>query len=119
MYKVDIYTKSSGKKPLEKYYDELTEGGNAKETAQIKLAIERLKKYGRAVNEHFDKLVKPLQNDIYELRPGSNRVFFFYFDGNTIVLLHAYRKDKQKTKRIELEKALQEMQDYKRRHQHE
>lgn len=47
-----------------------------------------------------------------ELRPGGNRVFFFYFDHGTYVLLHHFQKKSQKTPRREILKAKSEMKDY-------
>ena len=47
-----------------------------------------------------------------ELRPGSNRIFYFYFDKNTFVLLHSFRKKTQKTPSREIAKAKSERDDY-------
>jgi phage-related protein len=48
-----------------------------------------------------------------ELRPGFNRVLYFYFENNTFVLLHMFRKKTQKTPKTEMEKAHKECNDYK------
>ena len=62
-----------------------------------------------------DNLTKHLEEDIWELRPGNNRVFYFYFQENTFVLLHQFRKKSQKTPKREIEKAKAERDDYLRR----
>ncbi|MBQ9062820.1 MAG: type II toxin-antitoxin system RelE/ParE family toxin [Eubacterium sp.] len=58
------------------------------------------------------EIVKHLKQEIWELRPGHNRVFFFCFDNNTFVLLHHFRKKTRKTPRREIEQAISEMNDY-------
>ena len=50
--------------------------------------------------------------DIWELRPGNNRVLFFYHKDDTYVLLHLFRKRTQKTPRSEIEKAKRERNDW-------
>ena len=57
-------------------------------------------------------IAKHLEDEIWELRPGGNRVFFFYFDHGTYVLLHHFQKKSQKTPRREILKAKSEMKDY-------
>ena len=55
-------------------------------------------------------ITKHLEDEIWELRPGFNRVLYFYFENNTFVLLHIFRK---KTPKSEIEKAHKECNDYK------
>ena len=50
-----------------------------------------------------------------ELRPGNNRVLFFYHKDDTYVLLHQFRKKTQKTPRREIDKAKIERDDWKSR----
>lgn len=119
MYNIETYKTSSGREPLRDFLLKLANGGNALEIAQIKDAKKELAEKGLALKTEKPKLISPLKKGLYELRPGSNRVFFFFFDGNTIVLLHGFKKKSQKTPKIEIDNALDEMQDYKRRHQHE
>lgn len=59
-----------------------------------------------------DNITKHIEDNIWELRPGNNRVFYFFFDNNTFVLLHAFRKKTQKTPRKEIERAKSERDDY-------
>lgn len=60
-------------------------------------------------------IVRHLDEDIYELRPGNNRVLFFYFKDNTYVLLHHFRKKTQKTPTSEIAKAKIERNKYIKR----
>lgn len=50
-----------------------------------------------------------IEDDIGELRPGNNRIFYFYFKNDTFVLLHQFRK---KTPQREIEKAKSERDDW-------
>lgn len=58
------------------------------------------------------KITKHLEEDIWELRPGYNRVFYFYYDNKQYVLLHHFRKKSQKTPAKELPLAKAERDDY-------
>lgn len=60
-------------------------------------------------------IVRRLDEDIYELRPGKNRVLFFYFKENTYVLLHHFRKKTQKTTVSEIDKAKAKRNEYIKR----
>lgn len=63
-----------------------------------------------------DTIVKHLDEDIWELRPGNNRVlFFFKGKGYGYVLLHHFRKKTQKTPIREIIKAKAERDDYLQR----
>ena len=59
-----------------------------------------------------ENITKHLEEDIWELRPGRNRVLFFYHKDDTYVLLHHFLKKTQKTPRREIEKAKSERNDW-------
>ena len=59
-----------------------------------------------------ENIKKHLDDDIWELRPGNNRVLYFYFKNDTFVLLHQFRKKTQKTPKREIERAKAERDDY-------
>ena len=73
---------------------------------QISLYIQSLEDNGTRLND-----------DIWELRTGNNRVLYlyFYFKDDTFVLLHQFRKKTQKTPKREIERAKAERDDYLRR----
>lgn len=72
---------------------------------QVSLYMELLALNGTNMNEN---ITKHLEEDIWELRPGNNRVFYFFVQKDTFVLLHQFRKKSQKTPRREIEKAKRE-----------
>lgn len=98
---------------------ELLRHNNAAEVTQIRLCIDRLKEYGFSMGSKFPQSIRKVSDEVWELRPGGSRVFFFHYTGKTIVLLHAYKKQSQKAPQGEIEQAEKEMKDYKRRHQNE
>ena len=59
-----------------------------------------------------ENVAKHIEENIWELRPGNNRIFYFYYADNTFILLHSFRKKTQKTPRREIEKAKTERNDY-------
>ena len=79
---------------------------------QITLYIELLQNNG---TRQPDNITKHIEENIWELRPGNNRVFYFYYENNTFVLLHHFRKKTQKTPQREIEQAKAERNDYLRR----
>lgn len=66
-----------------------------------------------------ENITKYLEDGIWELRPGNNRVFYFFFQNNTYVLLHQFRKKSQKTPKREIAKAKRERDDYLHRKDNE
>ena len=62
-----------------------------------------------------NNVTKHIEGKIWELRPGSNRILYFYFENETYVLLHMFRKETQKTPQSEIDKANKEMNDYQKR----
>ena len=62
-----------------------------------------------------DNITKHIEDGIWELRPGSNRVFYFFFEKDTFVLLHHFRKKSQKTPKREIDRAKSEREHYLQR----
>lgn len=76
---------------------------------QVSLYIELLQNNGTYLPE---TITKHIEDDIWELRPGNNRIFYFYCDNNDYVLLHSFRKKTNKTPRREITRAKSERDDY-------
>lgn len=79
---------------------------------QITLYIELLKMHGTKLSSN---ITKHLIDNIWELRPGNNRILYFYFENNDYILLHMFRKKTNKTPKSEITKAINESNDYKSR----
>ena len=118
MYTIVFYEDSTGYSEIYNELMELAKQSTTNKDAriqlkQITLYIELLKKQGTKLSAN---ITKHLDSDIWELRPGNNRILYFYFKDNTFVLLHMFRKKTQKTPSREIDKAIRECNDYKARH---
>lgn len=89
---VEFYTDARGRSPVAEYLATLPEA----ERARVRNAIRLLRELG---TELSGPLVKPMQGHrgLWELRPGPHRVFYFLHTGRRFILLHAFRKQGQKT----------------------
>ena len=81
------------------------------------MAIQLLKDNGTWLSS---EVTKHIDENIWELRPGNNRIFYFTEEEDAFVLLHVFRKKTQKTPLREIERAKRERDDYlARRNQNE
>lgn len=122
VYELDVYETMSGKKPFCDFLHTLYKEGKVTEVAQIKTYLDRLSQHGMGINNYYPKTIRKVSDKdkgIWELRPGGNRVFFFHFTKNKIVLLHGYQKHSQKAPPSEIRQAENEMKDYLRREANE
>ncbi len=117
MFNIIFYEDKNGYSEL---YDELmkltnkaiTDKNTRIQLKQIILYIELLKKQGTKLSSN---ITKHLIDGIWELRPGNNRILYFYFENNNYILLHMFRKKTNKTPKAEIKKAINECKDYKSR----
>lgn len=118
MYEIYFYEDKRGKSPVEDFIMELdrkapTSKNERIELKQIRFYIDILQRLGTRAGEPF---VKHIQGDLWELRPGKNRILFFAWIENSFVLLHSFRKKTNKTPSGEIKKAEQEINDWIQRH---
>ena len=114
MYNVEFYENANGESELWNFLEELRIKSETNKDAriqfkQISLYIQLLQEHGTRLPEN---ITKHIDDDIWELRPGNNRVFYFYHMDDTFILLHHFRKKSQKTPRREIERAKAERDDY-------
>ena len=114
MYNVEFYETQDGKSQIWEFLEDLRIKAATSKDARIQhkqasLYIELLQQNETRLNEN---ITKHLEDGIWELRPGNNRVFYFFFQDNTFVLLHQFRKKTQKTPKREIEKAKRERDYY-------
>jgi phage-related protein len=113
-YEVIFYEDDRGRSPVKDLLDELDAKARSNKQAKqllskFALYIEMLEQSGTRSGLPY---TKHIGNGIWELRPKDHRVFFFGWEGNKIVLLHAFRKDTQKTPQKEIDRAEREMNDW-------
>ncbi|MBR3738386.1 MAG: type II toxin-antitoxin system RelE/ParE family toxin [Eubacterium sp.] len=114
MFNIEFYENNKGESELWDFLESLrSQSASNKDLRiqykQITFYIELLKNSGTRLPEN---ITKHLDDGIWELRPGNNRVLYFFFQENTFVLLHHFRKKTQKTPKREIEKAKTERADY-------
>lgn len=114
MYTVEFYEDADGKSELWDFLEELrVKAANNKDARiqhkQISLYIQLLQDNGTRLNEN---ITKHIDDGIWELRPGNNRIFYFFCENDKFVLLHQFRKKSQKTPKREIERAKNERDDY-------
>lgn len=117
MYTIEFYENSHGGADVWDFLEELRLKSATSKDARIQynqmlFYIDLLSKNGTRMPE---KITKNIDEDIWELRPGNNRVFYFYHRDNTFVLLHHFRKKSMKTPPREIERAKRERDDYIKR----
>lgn len=117
MYEIEFYETEDGKCPIWDFLEALRLKAPTNKDARIQhkqasLYIELLQQNGTHMNA---EITKHLDDGIWELRPRNNRVFYFFYQNDTYVLLHQFRKKSQKTPKREIEKAKTERNDYLRR----
>jgi len=115
MFNVENYTSESGRDYIREYLEKLAKDNKRNDLNQILETVKNLSEYGPDLKKHFPKLVKHIEADLYELRPGRNRIFYFYFKQNGYVLLHAYYKKTREAPDRELNLARKRLKEYKRR----
>jgi len=114
MYEVIIYKDIQGNEPIMNYIMDLNNNAKFNKSDRIKLKkileyISLLEQYGTRAGLPF---TKHIEDDIWELRPIKDRIFFFYWKNNTFVLLHYFTKKTQKTPQREIEKAKRNLKDF-------
>lgn len=113
-YTIIFYEKINGESEIWDFLEGLRKKSATNKDAHIQykqaiLYIELLQNNGTLLPNN---ITKHITENIWELRPGNNRIFYFYYDDKNFVLLHSFRKKTQKTPRHEIEKAKSERDDY-------
>lgn len=78
------------------------------EQAKIRNALRLLQEFGTNLSLPHAKQIK---GNVWELRPGGIRLFYFAYIGQEFVILYGYRKQNQKAPIREIETVLRRMQE--------
>ena len=117
MYRIDFYKDENGESELLDFIDSLRIRSGSNKDARIQ--YEQIFSQINLLMEHGTNLpaniTKHIDEDIWELRPGHNRVLYFCYIDDMFVLLHHFRKKTDKTPRREIERAKAERDEYVRR----
>lgn len=108
-WKIELYENARGEKPVEGFFDSL----EAKVRLKINHAVELLEVFGLAGGyPHVKKLTG---SDLWEYRIiGSDniRIFYVSITGKTFLILHGFKKKKQKTPTKEIKIAEKRLEEY-------
>ncbi len=106
-YKIIFYKDRKGNEPVADYIRKLKEMSAKNKDARVNL--EKISEYMNILKRKGLNAGHPyigrITDKIWELRPLSNRIFFFGCCGDTFVLLSHFIKKSQKTPDSEKEKA--------------
>lgn len=112
MYNINFYKDKKGNEPVKDYIISL----KTKNTKDSLIKLQKIQDYLNVLQENGTRAgmpyVRHLDGDIWELRPLKDRILFFGYDGNNIILLSYFRKMTQKTPSREIKKAKKLMTDY-------
>lgn len=108
-WKIELYENTKGDKPVEEFFDSL----EVKAKLKINHAIELLEAFGLAGGyPHVKKLTG---SDLWEYRilgADSIRIFYVSMTGKTFLILHGFKKKKQKTPSKEIKIAEERLTEY-------
>ncbi len=118
MYEIRYYRDQKGIEPAREFIRELERFPklNRQRLRKIYLYLAELERFGLALGKPQVDSIKTQEN-LYELRPGGDRIFFCCILQNVYVLLHGFVKKTQKTPQKEFERACRERDEVMRRMQ--
>jgi phage-related protein len=116
MYTVQFYESRKGQEPVKDFLENLTRKEKVKIFKYVAL-LEEKKPAELSCDSHYKNLSR--YPGLWEVRVdfGRNgyRIFYFYHDEDTVVLLHAFKKKTNETPSEELAIALKNKEDWEMR----
>ena len=114
MFNIEFYQDHAGNEPIADYIRDLnTKALTSKEHRirhkKIVEYLEVLSQFGTRAGEPY---VKHIVDNIWELRPLNDRVFFFYWKDEIYLMLHHFIKKTKKTPAREIEQAKRNLADF-------
>ena len=114
MFNIEFYEDTNGNSELWNFLDSLQKKATTNKDARIQ--HKRIVQYIQLLEDHGtrlgDNITKHIDEDIWELRPGNNRILYFFKKDDTYVLLHHFRKKTQRTPTREITRAKAERDDW-------
>ena len=117
MHEIRFYKDPNGVQPAKEFLKNLQNQNSKNARIQVKQIasyITLLQERGLSLNKNIIDKVNEKYN-IWELRPGCNRVLFVAWIDGMFVLLHAFPKKTQKTPKREIDQAIREVKDLRKR----
>lgn len=101
---IKVYRTASGRSPAEDYLLRLSKP----DRADVLETFKAIEKYGLSAPISM----RQIRGKLWELRISQTRIFYVIIESDTMVLLHAYKKQAQKAPAREIETALQRMAEF-------
>ena len=112
MYNIIFYKDKKGNQPVLEYIREL----QAKGDKDSRIKVNKIYEYLSVVEEVGTRAglpyVKFLGDGLWEIRPNRDRIIFFGWEGNNLVMLHHFMKTTRKTPPREIDKAKRRLKDF-------
>lgn len=93
---------------LFKQVSDYIDGLPKEQSTMIYAVLEDIKQYGLQAPLVSMRQIK---GKLWEIKISQARIFYVVIEGNTMILLHAYKKQSQKAPQHEIETALRRMKD--------
>jgi phage-related protein len=106
-WRVEFYVDDRGLIPAYEFINSLSPREHAAAMREIDLLV----RYGTSLTMPY---VRHIEGSLWELRPGSIRLFYFLYTGNTFIILHGYRKKGDKAPTREIDTAMRRMNEFER-----
>ena len=114
MFEVHFFEDKLGRQPIREVLICLRD--KAKNSKDARVQYNKILAYIRSLEEYGTRIGEPtlkhIDGDIWELRPLSHRILFFYWRDNNFILLHQFIKKTNKTPPKEIEQAKRNMQEH-------
>lgn len=108
-WQIELYENARGEKPVEEFFDSLDKKANFK----IARAFELLETFG--LEGGYPHVKKLTGTDLWEYRilgSDSIRIFYVSMTGKIFLILHGFKKKKQKTPAKEIKIAEERLEEY-------
>lgn len=118
MYKIDFYEDSDGYSEIETFIFDLDSSNQKSDGILLRKILHQfdlLKTLGPNLREPQTKFLKGYRHPLMELRPFPERIFYAAWQADRFVILHHYTKRSNKTDIREINKALNNLDDWLKR----
>ncbi len=102
---VEFYEDGRGRVPAYEFIESLEARGHA----VVLRVLDLLREYGPRLSMPY---ARHIEGDLWELRAGAGRLFYFLYIGRRFIVLHGYRKKSRKTPKKEIATAKRRMIDF-------
>lgn len=92
---IEYYEVHRGKEPVEEFINSLP----VDKQANVFRVFDLVKEFGVQLGEPY---LKYIESNIWEMRPGTERILYFTFTGKKFVLLNGFTKKTRKTLKKEI-----------------